>query len=88
MNIRPVKTDQDYNDALERIEVLWGAESDTPEGDELDILYKKWDASLSLSHELFLNPLADGLCRLMGFAGKGLHMDVIETGLETNSPDG
>ena len=50
MNIRPVKTDQDYNDALERIEVLWGAESDTPEGDELDILYKKWDASLSLSH--------------------------------------
>ncbi len=30
MNIRPVKTDQDYNDALERIEALWGAEPETP----------------------------------------------------------
>jgi HTH-type transcriptional regulator/antitoxin HigA len=38
MNIRPVKTDQDYNNTLERIEALWGAEPETPEGNELDIL--------------------------------------------------
>lgn len=38
MNIRPVKTEQDYDIALERIEALWGAELETPEGDELDIL--------------------------------------------------
>jgi HTH-type transcriptional regulator / antitoxin HigA len=38
MNIRPVKSEQDYSAALERIEMLWGAEPGTPEGDELDIL--------------------------------------------------
>jgi HTH-type transcriptional regulator/antitoxin HigA len=38
MNIRPVKTEKDYDAALSRIESLWGAESETPEGDELDVL--------------------------------------------------
>ena len=32
MNIHPVKTDQDYHAALERIEALWSAEPETPEG--------------------------------------------------------
>jgi HTH-type transcriptional regulator/antitoxin HigA len=38
MNIHPVKTEKDYDAALTRIEELWGAESGTPEGDELDVL--------------------------------------------------
>lgn len=38
MNIRPIKTEQDYNTAIFRIEELWGAKKDTPEGDELDLL--------------------------------------------------
>jgi HTH-type transcriptional regulator/antitoxin HigA len=38
MNIRPVKSEQAYDEAIERIETLWGAESGTPEGDELDVL--------------------------------------------------
>lgn len=38
MNIRPVKTDQDYDSALNRIEDLWGAEPGTYEGDELEVL--------------------------------------------------
>jgi HTH-type transcriptional regulator/antitoxin HigA len=38
MNIRPVNSEQAYDEAIERIETLWGAESDTPEGDELDVL--------------------------------------------------
>ena len=38
MNIRPVNSEQGYDDAIERIETLWGAEPDTPEGDELDVL--------------------------------------------------
>lgn len=38
MNIRPIKTEQDYNSALRRIEELWGVKKDTPEGDELDLL--------------------------------------------------
>ncbi len=38
MNIKPIKTKKDYNDAIARMEKLWGAKSRTPEGDELDIL--------------------------------------------------
>jgi len=38
MSIRPVRTEEDYSAALERIEELWGAEPGTAEGDELDIL--------------------------------------------------
>ena len=38
MNIRPVKTERDYDIALARIDDLWGAEQGTPDGDELDIL--------------------------------------------------
>jgi HTH-type transcriptional regulator / antitoxin HigA len=38
MNIRPIKTEEDYHNAISRIEALWGAKKDTPEGDELDLL--------------------------------------------------
>ena len=38
MNIRPVRSEQEYNAALEQIEKLWGATPATPEGDELDVL--------------------------------------------------
>ncbi len=38
MEIRPIKTEQDYESALKRIEELWGAKRDTPEGDEMDLL--------------------------------------------------
>lgn len=38
MNIRPIKTEQDYNFSIRRIEELWGAKKDSPEGDELDLL--------------------------------------------------
>jgi HTH-type transcriptional regulator/antitoxin HigA len=38
MQIRPIKTKADYRAALKEIETLMTAESDTPEGDRLDIL--------------------------------------------------
>lgn len=38
MNIKPIKTEADYDVALERTMMLMDAELDTPEGDELDIL--------------------------------------------------
>ena len=38
MDIKPIKTEQDYNDSISRIEELWGVKRDTPEGDELDLL--------------------------------------------------
>jgi HTH-type transcriptional regulator/antitoxin HigA len=36
--IKPIKTESDYQSALHRIEELWGAKKDTPEGDEFDLL--------------------------------------------------
>jgi HTH-type transcriptional regulator/antitoxin HigA len=38
MEIRPIKTENDYQSALSRIDELWGAKKDTLEGDELDLL--------------------------------------------------
>lgn len=38
MNIKPIKTEQDYHEALERLELIFDAETGTPEGDELEIL--------------------------------------------------
>ena len=36
--MKPIKDEKTYKDGLKRVEELWGAEQDTPEGDELDIL--------------------------------------------------
>lgn len=38
MEIRPIKTEDDYNSSIQRIEELWGSKKDTIEGDELDLL--------------------------------------------------
>ncbi len=38
MNIRPIKTERDYQFALKRIENLMDATPDTAEGDELEVL--------------------------------------------------
>ncbi len=53
MNILPIKTEQDYNAAMSRIEELWGAKKDTPEGDELDLL-----VTLVESYEMKHYPIA------------------------------
>lgn len=38
MNIKPIKTAEDHQSALARIDELWDAEPDTEAADELDIL--------------------------------------------------
>ncbi len=53
MDIRPIKTEQDYNSAINRIEDLWGAKINTPEGDELDLL-----VTLVESYEMKHYPIA------------------------------
>ena len=53
MDIRPIKTENDYNDSINRIEKLWGAKRDTPEGDELDLL-----VTLVESYEMKHYPIA------------------------------
>ena len=38
MDIKPIKTEIDYNEALKETENLMTAQKDTPEGDRLDVL--------------------------------------------------
>jgi HTH-type transcriptional regulator/antitoxin HigA len=38
MNIKPIKTEKDYAEALQEVESLMNVQTDTPEGDRLDIL--------------------------------------------------
>ena len=38
MEIKPIKTQQDYNQALERLEEIFDAKLGTKEGDELEVL--------------------------------------------------
>ena len=53
MDIKPIKTEQDYRDAISRIEILWGSKKDTLEGDELDLL-----VTLVESYEMKYYPIA------------------------------
>ncbi len=36
--IKPIKDEESYQEALNRVETLWGSAPGTPEGDELDVL--------------------------------------------------
>lgn len=38
MNLKPIKNEQDYQNALARLEVIFDAKRDSSEGDELEIL--------------------------------------------------
>ena len=38
MEIKPIKTEADYEAALKEIEKLWGSNYGSPEGDKLDVL--------------------------------------------------
>ncbi|ENI5845150.1 helix-turn-helix domain-containing protein [Flavobacterium psychrophilum] len=38
MEIKPIKTEKDYNQALERLDMIFDAKNGTPEGDELEVL--------------------------------------------------
>jgi len=38
MEIKPIKTEKDYNQALERLETIFDAKAGSTEGDELEVL--------------------------------------------------
>lgn len=38
MNIKPIKSEQDYQESIERLETVFDAKKGCPEGDELEIL--------------------------------------------------
>ena len=43
--LKPIRTERDYNAALAEVKRLWGAKLGTPEGDRLDVLATLIDAS-------------------------------------------
>lgn len=44
VDLKPIRSEADYDDALAQVENLWGAKAGTPEGDRLDILATLIDA--------------------------------------------
>jgi HTH-type transcriptional regulator/antitoxin HigA len=43
-DVKPIRTEADYDAAMEEVAGLWGAMSGTPEGDRLDVLATLIDA--------------------------------------------
>ena len=43
-DVRPIRTEEDYEAALEDVAALWGSATGTPEGDRLDVLATLIDA--------------------------------------------
>jgi HTH-type transcriptional regulator/antitoxin HigA len=50
--IKPIRSEADYEAALTEVERLWGARSGTPEGDRLDVLATLIDAYESEHHPM------------------------------------
>jgi len=38
MNVKVIKTDEEYNQSLQRLDVIFDADPDTPDGDEAELL--------------------------------------------------
>jgi HTH-type transcriptional regulator / antitoxin HigA len=52
VEIKPIRTEADYEAALAAIEQLWGAPAGTPEGDRLDVLATLVDAYEAARHPI------------------------------------
>jgi len=50
MDIKPIKTEQDYQKALQEVDKLIDAKSNTPDGDKLDILVTLIEAYEAKNH--------------------------------------
>lgn len=63
--IRPIHNESDYKMAIERVECLWGAEQDTPEGDELDVLLVLVEGYENKHHQMPPSDPVDAIFFLM-----------------------
>jgi len=52
MEIKPIRTEQDYEAALKEIERLWGAEPETPDGDRFEVLFTLVEAYEDQHYEI------------------------------------
>ncbi len=52
MEVKPIKTEEDHERALRRIEQVWGAPQGSPKGDELDVLVTLVEAYERTQHPI------------------------------------
>lgn len=52
VDVKPIRSEADYEQALAEVERLWGAKSGTPEGDRLDVLATLIDAYEAQHHPM------------------------------------
>ena len=52
IELKPIRTDADYEAAMAQVEQLWGARSGTPDGDRLDVLATLIDAYEAVHHPM------------------------------------
>jgi HTH-type transcriptional regulator/antitoxin HigA len=50
--LKPIRTEADYENALAEVRALWGAKSGTPKGDRLDVLATLIDAYEEKHHPM------------------------------------
>jgi HTH-type transcriptional regulator/antitoxin HigA len=50
--LKPIRSEADYEEALAEVERLWGSKSGTPEGDRLDVLATLIDAYEAEHHPM------------------------------------
>ncbi len=51
-DVKPIRTEEDHDAAMEEVAVLWGAASGTPQGDRLDVLATLIDAYEAKHHAM------------------------------------
>ena len=52
MEIKPIRTEEDYEAALKEVEKLWGAEPGTPKGDRFEVLFTLVEAYEDQHYEI------------------------------------
>ena len=71
MDIKPIRSEADYQTTLNRIEVLLNAEPGTPEGDELDVLSILAEAYEQKNHAIAEPDPVEFIKNVMEFRGDG-----------------
>ena len=52
MDIKPIRNEDDYEVALKEIEILWGYDPGTPEGDQFEVLFTLVEAYEDQHYEI------------------------------------
>ena len=77
MNIKPIKTDSDYTEALQEVESLMSAKINTPEGDKLDVLVTLIESYEKKHHPIFPPEPVEAIIHQM--ESQGLSMKDLES---------